>query len=72
MGTAPAVLNAANEVAVAAFLEHRVSFQEIPVLIEHALADADIIDEPTLENILEADKRTRAAVRSYVGIRAVA
>jgi 1-deoxy-D-xylulose-5-phosphate reductoisomerase len=72
MGTAPAVLNAANEVAVAAFLEHRVSFQEIPVLIEHALADADIIDDPTLENILEADKRTRAAVRSYVGIRAVA
>jgi 1-deoxy-D-xylulose-5-phosphate reductoisomerase len=72
MGTAPAVLNAANEVAVAAFLEHRVSFQEIPVLIEHALASADIIEEPTLENILEADKRTRAAVRSYVDIRAVA
>jgi 1-deoxy-D-xylulose-5-phosphate reductoisomerase len=72
MGTAPAVLNAANEVAVAAFLDRHVSFQEIPVLIEQALADADIIDDPTLENILEADKRTRAAVRSYVGIRAVA
>jgi 1-deoxy-D-xylulose-5-phosphate reductoisomerase len=72
MGTAPAVLNAANEVAVAAFLEHRVSFQEIPVLIERALTNADIIDDPTLENILEADKRTRAAVRSYVDIRAVA
>lgn len=66
MGTAPATLNAANEVAVAAFLEERISFLDIPRLIERALAESPVADEPTLENILEADKRTREAVRSYL------
>jgi 1-deoxy-D-xylulose-5-phosphate reductoisomerase len=66
MGTAPATLNAANEVAVAAFLEERIGFIEIPRLIEKALGEASISDDPTLENILEADKRTREAVRSYL------
>jgi 1-deoxy-D-xylulose-5-phosphate reductoisomerase len=66
MGTAPATLNAANEVAVAAFLEERIAFTDIPRLIERALAEASIQDDPTLENILTADKRTREAVRSYL------
>jgi 1-deoxy-D-xylulose-5-phosphate reductoisomerase len=66
MGTAPATLNAANEVAVAAFLEERIGFIDIPRLIEKALGEASISDDPTLENILEADKRTREAVRSYL------
>lgn len=66
MGTAPATLNAANEVAVAAFLEERIGFMDIPRLIERALGESSIADETTLENILEADKRTREAVRSYL------
>jgi 1-deoxy-D-xylulose-5-phosphate reductoisomerase len=66
-GTAPAVLNAANEIAVAAFLADEIAFPQIPALIERALAESVIIDEPSLEEILEADKRTRLAVRSYVG-----
>ncbi len=66
MGTAPATLNAANEVAVAAFLEKRIHFTEIPRLIERALGESTIADDPSLENILDADKRTREAVRSYL------
>lgn len=68
-GTAPAVLNAANEIAVAAFLAEEISFPQIPAFIERALAAIPIDDEPTLACILEADKRTREAVRSYVGSR---
>ncbi|MDB5033637.1 MAG: 1-deoxy-D-xylulose 5-phosphate reductoisomerase [Chlorobi bacterium] len=65
-GTAPTTLNAANEVAVAAFLEGTIAFNDIPRLIERALGEARIDDEPSLENIFEADKRTREAVRSYL------
>lgn len=67
LGTAPAVLNAANEVAVAAFLENSIGFTDIPALIERALVEADIVDDPTLDDILAADKRTRRTVRSYLG-----
>ncbi|MEP7220551.1 MAG: 1-deoxy-D-xylulose-5-phosphate reductoisomerase [Bacteroidota bacterium] len=65
-GTAPTTLNAANEVAVAAFLDGTIAFNDIPRLIERALGEAEIADEPSLENIFEADKRTREAVRSYL------
>jgi len=66
MGTAPATLNAANEVAVAAFLKQEIGFTDIPRLIERALGESTIEDDPSLENILAADKRTREAVRSYL------
>jgi 1-deoxy-D-xylulose-5-phosphate reductoisomerase len=68
-GTAPAVLNAANEIAVAAFLAEEITFPQIPALIERSLAEASVVDDPSLEDILEADKRTREAVRSYGGSR---
>ena len=67
MGTAPTILNAANEIAVEAFLERSISFTRIPQLIERALAELAIEEDPSLENICEADKRTRETVRSYVG-----
>ena len=66
-GTAPAVLNAANEIAVAAFLDHAIRFTDIPALIERALAETSIADAPSLDIIIEADKRTRERVRSYLG-----
>jgi 1-deoxy-D-xylulose-5-phosphate reductoisomerase len=64
-GTAPTVLNAANEVAVAAFLDGAIGFTDIPRLIADALADAVIVDDPSLHDIIAADKRTRENVRSY-------
>ncbi len=67
-GTAPATLNAANEVAVEAFLAREIPFTDIPKLIERGLAEAAVSDDPTLEDIFEADKRTRATVRSYLAL----
>lgn len=71
-GTAPAILNAANEIAVASFLGNSIRFTDIPSFIERALSEIPIVDSPTLEDILDADKRTRATVRSYVGKQTVA
>ncbi len=58
-GTAPAVLNAANEVAVAAFLDAGLRFTAIPRIIEAALAAVPVIDSPDLDAVLQADRAAR-------------
>ncbi len=59
-GLAPTVMNAANEVAVAAFLAGRTRFLDIFATIDRALAQLRNIVEPTLDDILAADADTRA------------
>ncbi|NPB09285.1 MAG: 1-deoxy-D-xylulose-5-phosphate reductoisomerase [Thermodesulfobacteria bacterium] len=54
-GTAPAVLNAANEVAVEAFLAGRLRFDQIPVLVERVLASVPVSPGDSLEEVIEAD-----------------
>ena len=61
-GTSTAVLNGANEVAVALFLEEKISFLDIPRLVEGALDRVPVVDDPTLEDILDADRAARVAV----------
>ncbi len=58
-GTAPAVLNAANEVAVSAFLNRRISFEKIPLMIERALSKHSVRPSPELHDIVEVDQQTR-------------
>jgi len=58
-GTAPAILNAANEVAVAAFLEKKISFLAIPRLIGDVLAALPLSPVKALEDVLAADARAR-------------
>ena len=58
-GTLPAILNAANEVAVDAFLNNRIGFDRIPALIESAMDNIEIHQEQSLESALEADQRSR-------------
>ncbi|HKB58678.1 MAG TPA: 1-deoxy-D-xylulose-5-phosphate reductoisomerase [Gallionellaceae bacterium] len=58
-GTAPAVLNAANEVAVAAFLERKIPFLAIPRLIEQVLAALPVTPVMALEDVLTADQAAR-------------
>jgi 1-deoxy-D-xylulose-5-phosphate reductoisomerase len=65
-GTAPAVLNAANEVAVAGFLEGTVAFTRIPELIQRALDHQNLKPATDLETIVEADRATRTFVRSLL------
>ena len=65
-GTAPAVLNAANEVAVAAFLDKQIAFLTIPRLIEEVLAALPVSAVNTLDDVLYADAAARAAALELV------
>jgi 1-deoxy-D-xylulose-5-phosphate reductoisomerase len=65
-GTAPAVLNAANEVAVAAFLDGKLRYTAIPEVIEHALERVRATPADTLETVLEADRAARSAAADGV------
>ena len=58
-GVAPAVFNAANEVAVDLFSREKISFTMIPRVIERTLADAPRMENPALEEIFEADSWAR-------------
>lgn len=58
-GTAPAVLNAANEVAVSAFLQGQIGFLSIPALVEDALAALPAAPADSLEVLLAADAQAR-------------
>ncbi|MFC3533165.1 1-deoxy-D-xylulose-5-phosphate reductoisomerase [Vogesella facilis] len=65
-GDASAVLNAANEVAVAAFLEGRIAFLQIPQLIERTLAQADLAPSGDLDSLLEKDAMVRSLVQGWI------
>lgn len=65
-GTAPAVLNAANEVAVQLFLDGRLPFVAIPAMIESALSAHTPIHNISLEDVVRADRDTREFCRSSV------
>jgi 1-deoxy-D-xylulose-5-phosphate reductoisomerase len=66
-GTATAVLNAANEVAVAAFLDSRLPFTAIPDVIEHTLSQVAAGPALDLDRVLAADQAARQAARDRVG-----
>ncbi len=68
-GTAPAILNGANEVAVARFLEEKISFPDIPRAVEHALTAVPREEPLTLDAIHRADKRARAAAEEFCAAR---
>ena len=65
-GTAGAVLNAANEEAVQAFLDGDLQFLQIAILCERALAEHPFESEPTLEDILRLDAWARKEVRTWM------
>ena len=66
-GTAPAVLNAANEVAVAAFLASRISFPQIAETVSRTMDIIEQGSEESLEDILQADARAREAAQTLIG-----
>jgi 1-deoxy-D-xylulose-5-phosphate reductoisomerase len=59
-GTMPSVLNAANEVAVAAFLNRKINFPQITEMVRRTMEAHKVVLHPTLEQILEADAWARA------------
>lgn len=69
-GTAPIVLNAANEVAVQAFLQNRLGFTRIPDIIEECLNRTEITPVESLDQVLEEDARARRLAERLAGRRA--
>jgi 1-deoxy-D-xylulose-5-phosphate reductoisomerase len=65
-GAAPAVFNAANEIAVAAFLAERARFTDIPTAIDHALSRWDGAPATSVEEVLEVDRWARRITESYL------
>lgn len=65
-GNMPCILNAANEVTVAAFLQDKIKFLQIQELNEKAMEKATFIQNPTLEQYLETDRETRALIHSLI------
>lgn len=65
-GTSCTIMNGANEVAVLAFLEERIGFNDIPALVETALSEVGQVSNPQLSDILEADKLARESVRAHI------
>jgi 1-deoxy-D-xylulose-5-phosphate reductoisomerase len=65
-GAACAIMNGANEEAVAAFLADRIGFLDIADLVENALMQVPNVEQPTLEDILAVDAAARASVRANI------
>ncbi len=66
-GTAPTVLNAANETAVEGFISGRIRFTAITELVERILVKHDVNMNPTLDDILDCDRQTRRLAVELIG-----
>ena len=64
-GTLPAVLNAANEIAVQAFLNHPIAFPKIWETVARVMDEVPFIAQPGLENLLDADRRARELAATF-------
>lgn len=65
-GNSPCVLNAANEVAVAAFLNREVGFLEMSDLIEETMTQTEFISHPTLQDYIDTDQRARELIENLI------
>jgi len=65
-GNMPCIMNAANEVAVEAFLNQQIKFMDIPELVNKAMNQSEKISKPTIEDYLESDKQTRIITQEFI------
>jgi 1-deoxy-D-xylulose-5-phosphate reductoisomerase len=69
-GTAPCILNAANEVAVDAFLKEQIGFLAMSDLVAHCLAKIPVKSKPTYDDYVQTDAETRHVAREFCSIKA--
>lgn len=69
-GTAPCILNAANEVAVDAFLKEQIGFLAMSDLVAHCLAKIPVKSKPTYDDYVQTDAETRLVAREFCSIKA--
>lgn len=65
-GTAPCVMNAANEIAVDSFLNHKIGFADMTCVIEEVIQKIELIHKPDLDVLEEMDRRARREAREIV------
>ena len=65
-GNSPCVLNAANEVAVNAFLENKIGFLNMSDLIDNCLEKINFVKNPTLSDYIETDQKTRRLAKKLL------
>ena len=65
-GNMPCILNAANEVVVAEFLNEKIGFLQMSEVIETCMAKLDFVSQPSLEDYFETDKQTRIFAKELV------
>lgn len=65
-GTMPCVLNASNEIAVHAFLNNRIGFNDIPVIIKKTIDSHAVKSLSALDDVLEADRWARETAEKYI------
>lgn len=65
-GNFPCALNAANEIAVSAFLEERISFLQMPEIIEKCLEKIELIEKPSLDDYILTDKLSRELAQKFI------
>jgi 1-deoxy-D-xylulose-5-phosphate reductoisomerase len=65
-GNKPCILNAANEVAVSAFLEGKIGFLKIPDIVEYALDENNYASSPDLETLEVSDRQGRETARKFI------
>ncbi len=65
-GNMPCIMNAANEVAVAAYLKDAIGFMDIPAMIDNCMQNMEYIANPTIDDIIETDLQTRLLTKSLI------
>ena len=69
-GTAPAILNAANEIAVEAFLADQIGFMDIPLIIDSVLSASQFENVTSIEQIVAVDAHARYAAKQWLKVHA--
>lgn len=64
-GNAPAILNAANEIAVARFLKDEIQFYQLPDVVESTMGKVDFIKKPDLDSLIESDRVARLIAAEF-------
>lgn len=65
-GNIPCAMNAANEIAVSAFLDRKIKFTDIPLVVSKSIARCDFIDNPDLAGILDTDSHARKTASTII------
>ena len=65
-GTAPCILNAANEIAVEAFLNKKIKFLDMIKIVEKSLENFTFVKNPNLDDYLSADAETRLIANNLI------